>query len=359
MTTSRRPLRIAVTGLNATDNPGPGVGVIRALRAARPHDHYVGLAYDALDPGIYAEGLVRDVFLMPYPSQGLDPLLARLTYIHERIGLDVIIPTLDAELPAFIEAAPRLRELGIATFLPTRAQLELRGKAELATLGARSGLSVPATAVVHSAAELESVHQQVPYPMFVKGIFYGATLAHNLEEAVTAFHKVAAQWGLPVIVQTLVPGDEVNVVAVGDGAGGLVGAVAMKKLLITDKGKGWAGVTIRDAALIDLTREFMAATSWRGPCELELIRDRGGTYHLIEINPRFPAWVYLSCAAGMNLARAVVELALGRRLTPLSDYAVGKLFVRISLDQIASLEDFQSVVVHGELSRKEASGATL
>ena len=53
------------------------------------------------------------------------------------------------------------------------------------------------------------------------------------------------------------------------------------------------------------------------------------------------------------------SFALGRRLTPLSDYAVGKLFVRISLDQIASLEDFQNVVVHGELSRQEASGAPL
>lgn len=351
MTTRRRSLTVAVTGLNATDNPAPGVGVIRALRDARPRDHYVGLAYDALDPGIYAQDLVRDVFLLPYPSQGLDPLIARLEYIHERVGLDVIIPTLDAELPAFIEAAPRLRELGIATFLPTREQLELRSKGQLAALGVRAGISVPATAVVTTAAELAHVHTRVPYPLFVKGQFYGATLAHNLDEAVTAFHKIVAQWGVPIIVQSLVPGEEVNVVAVGDGRGRLTGAVAMKKLLITDKGKGWAGVTIRDPALLEMTRAFMAATSWRGPCEIEAIRDRHGRYHLIEINPRFPAWVYLASAAGVNLPRAVVDLALGRRITPFPDYEAGKLFVRISIDQIATLEDFQRVMVSGELSR--------
>lgn len=351
MTTRRRSLTIAVTGLNATDNPAPGVGVIRALRDARPNDHFVGLAYDALDPGIYAQDLLRDVFLLPYPSQGLDPLLARLEYIHERVGLDVIVPTLDAELPAFIEAAPRLRELGIATFLPTREQLELRSKGQLAALGVRAGISVPATAVVTTAAELAHVHTRVPYPLFVKGQFYGATLAHNLDEAVTAFHKIVAQWGVPIIVQSLVPGEEVNVVAVGDGRGRLTGAVAMKKLLITDKGKGWAGVTIRDPALLELTRAFMAATSWRGPCEIEAIRDRHGRYHLIEINPRFPAWVYLASAAGVNLPRAVVDLALGRRIGTLPEYAAGKLFVRISIDQIASLEDFQRVMVSGELSR--------
>jgi hypothetical protein len=51
----KKPLCIAVTGLNATDNPAPGVGVIRALRLnAAPGERFVGLAYDALDPGIYA-----------------------------------------------------------------------------------------------------------------------------------------------------------------------------------------------------------------------------------------------------------------------------------------------------------------
>lgn len=356
MTTRRRSLTVAVTGLNATDNPAPGVGVIRALRDARPRDHFIGLAYDALDPGIYAQDLVQDVFLLPYPSQGLEPLISRLEYVHERVGLDVIIPTLDAELPAFIEAAPRLRELGIATFLPTREQLELRSKGQLAALGVRAGISVPATAVVTTAAELSHVHTRVPYPLFVKGQFYGATLAHNLDEAVTAFHKIVAQWGVPIIVQSLVPGEEVNVVAVGDGRGRLTGAVAMKKLLITDKGKGWAGVTIRDPALLELTRAFMAATSWRGPCEIEAIRDRHGRYHLIEINPRFPAWVYLASAAGVNLPRAVADLALGRRIGTLPEYAAGKLFVRISIDQIATLEDFQRVMVSGELSRVPQGG---
>ncbi|HNN97902.1 MAG TPA: hypothetical protein PKI03_36815, partial [Pseudomonadota bacterium] len=59
----RRPLTIAVTGLNATDNPAPGVGVLRALQLARPQDRLIGLAYDALDPGIYTRDLVSDVFL--------------------------------------------------------------------------------------------------------------------------------------------------------------------------------------------------------------------------------------------------------------------------------------------------------
>jgi carbamoyl-phosphate synthase large subunit len=103
-----------------------------------------------------------------------------------------------------------------------------------------------------------------------------------------------------------VPGaerEERNVVALGDGAGGMLGSVAMKKLAVTDKGKGWAGITIRDPELIRIAERFVSATQWRGPFELEVMLARDGTYYVIEINPRFPAWVYLSASSGVNLPK--------------------------------------------------------
>ena len=144
------------------------------------------------------------------------------------------------------------------------------------------------------------------------------------------------------MVQACVRGEELNVVGVGDGAGGLWGAVAMKKLLLTDKGKGWAGITIADPALLAVAERFVKATGWRGPFEVEVIRDAEGRYQLLEINPRFPAWVHLATAAGVNLPRAVVDLALGGSPKPQRDYEVGTMFVRISLDQIASIKDLEA-----------------
>ncbi len=191
----------------------------------------------------------------------------------------------------------------------------------------------------------------MPYPFFVKGVFYGATLVHSLDEAVHAYHKVVAQWGVPVILQEQVIGEELDVVGVGDGEGGLVGAVPMKKMLLTDKGKGWAGITVRDPELHAVAAAFARATRWRGPFEVEVLRDGEGRYHLIEVNPRFPAWCYLSAAAGVNLPRMVVELAAGMEVEEAGDYQVGAMFVRISLDQVASLADFQRMVTMGEVIR--------
>lgn len=165
-----RARTVAVTGLNATDNPAPGVGVIRSLLAGDLGEtRVVGLAYDALDPGVYARDLVRDVFLLPYPSSSLEAYAARLAYVHETVGVDVVIPTLDSELSAFIALEPRLRTTGIATFLPTREQLDLRSKANLPKLGKEADIRVPRTVVVTSASELERVHEQIPYPYLVKG----------------------------------------------------------------------------------------------------------------------------------------------------------------------------------------------
>jgi carbamoyl-phosphate synthase large subunit len=349
---SGRPVTVAVTGLNATDNPGPGVGVLRSLRAAGADYRLVGLAYDALDPGVYAKELADAVFMIPYPSQGLDPFLARIEYIHARTPIDVIIPTLDAELPSFIRTRNQLSKMGIHFVLPTQEQLDMRAKTRLGELGRLSGLPVPEEAVVGSAAEMAGIHHKVPYPFFVKGPYYGATLAKSVDQAIAAYHKAIATWGPPIVVQQFVDGEEYNVIAVGDGTGGLLGAVPMKKMALTDKGKGWAGITIKAPGLVGLAAQFMKATHWAGGCELEVIRDKQDTPYVIEVNPRFPAWVHLSTAAGVNMPHLVTQFALGNHVSSHTEYKVGTMFVRISLDQIVEFANFQQFVVSGELAEQ-------
>ncbi|HMV65410.1 MAG TPA: ATP-grasp domain-containing protein [Myxococcota bacterium] len=344
-----RPI-VGVTGLNATDNPGPGVPVIRALRADPAfHGSIVGLAYDAFDPGLYAEGLLDAAFLVPYPSAGRDAWLDRLAYIRERVGLDVLIPTLDSELPGLVGQEPALEAMGIRTFMPTREQYDMRAKSRLDALRTDHGIPVPRSEVLTDPSRLYTIHHELGFPLVVKGVFYGAEIARSVDEAVAAFHRMAAKWGLPVIVQRFVPGDEYNVTAVGDGEGGLVGAVPMKKLVITDNGKGWAGVTIADPGLLDLTRQIMAALRWRGPCEVEVRRDPKGGLHLLEINPRFPAWCDLTQGAGQNLPLAVVQLAQGEPVTALPPYRVGTAFVRISLNQIVPISALEGISTAGEI----------
>jgi carbamoyl-phosphate synthase large subunit len=123
----------------------------------------------------------------------------------------------------------------------------------------------------------------------------------------------------------------------------------MRKQFITDKGKAWAGITIDEKQLLDMTRKLIKSTRWRGGMELELMKTEENEFYLLEINPRIPAWIYLAVGAGQNHPEALVKLAIGEEVTPFTDYHVGKLFIRYSYDLIIDLEEFEQISTLGEL----------
>jgi carbamoyl-phosphate synthase large subunit len=344
-----RPLTIAVTGLNAIDSPGPGVAVIRALREGLPGPlRIIGLSYEALEPGIYLHDLVDRTYQLPYPSAGTEALRARLAYIYAREQLDMVLPNFDAELPNFIRISPVLKSMGISSFLPTTEQFESRDKINLNSFCRSNGFDVPEDRVIHRAEELAACGEAFGYPLVVKGRYYEAIVAHTAEQAHKAFYALSGKWGLPIIVQQFIRGTEINIAVLGDGQGEALSVVPMRKLYITDKGKAWAGVTLEDEDLVEAGWKFARASKWRGGCELEIMRTDEGKLYIMEINPRFPAWIYLTAAAGQNQPAALVRLAMGLPMEPFKPYQSGKVFIRYSWDHIIDIAEFQRVSGFGE-----------
>ncbi|MCI0473215.1 MAG: ATP-grasp domain-containing protein [Ignavibacteria bacterium] len=347
---NKTDITVAATGLNNTDNPGPGIPFIRGLKDSKEfHAKIIGLAYENLEPGIYMKELVDKSYHIPYPTAGSDVLIKRLEYVNGEEKIDVLIPNFDAELYTFMKASKKLGDMGIKTFLPTLEQFEERQKANLNEFGKKYGIDVPFSKTATAESEIKVFAKEYNYPIYVKGKYYDAYSVYNYDEAKDAFNKIAAKWGFPIILQQCVSGNEVNVVALGDGNGNMVGAVAMRKLYITDKGKAWAGVTLADQKLIEITEKIISETKWRGGMELELIKDKNGKYYLLEINPRLPAWVYLSVGAGQNLPEALVKLALGLKVEPYDKYEVGKIFIRYSYDIITDINEFEKLSLYAEL----------
>lgn len=346
-----KKITIAVTGLNAIDSPGPGIPVIRALRESKEFDvRVIGLSYETLEPGIYMHDLVDKTYQIPFPSSGTESLLTRLQYINSIEKIDVLIPNFDAELFSFIKLEKNLRkEMGIKMFLPTQEQFEARHKVNLEGYGKKHGIKVPHGKKIFNVSEIPSLRNEFSYPIVVKGQFYEASVAYTPEQVATHFNKISAKWGLPIIIQQHIYGSEVNVTAIGDGKGTTIGAVPMRKQYITDKGKAWAGISIDDGKLMKITQKLLKSTKWRGGLELELIKTSEGEYYLLEINPRFPAWVYLAVGCGQNHPEALVKLALGKPVKAFKKYDIGKMFVRYSYDMIVGLDEFEKISTLGEL----------
>ena len=347
---SRSKITVAVTALNAIDSPGPGVSVIRGLKESQLFDvRIIGLSYESLEPGIYMRDLVDRVYQVPYPSAGIETLMARVEYIHSKENLDVIIPNFDAELFPFIRLEKRLKAMGISTLLPTEIQFEERHKTNLPDFGKKYGIKVPESIPVYGHEDLRAGCDKISFPLLVKGKYYDAHVAFNLEHAREYFNKISAKWGLPVILQKYVKGIEYNVIGLGDGKGNRISAVPIRKQYITDKGKAWGGISVGDEKMLKLTDNFIQSTKWRGPFELELMKDEKNDFWLLEINPRIPAWVYLAIGVGQNIPEALVRLALGETVEPYKSYEVGKMFIRYSWDMIVDLKDYQQISTYGEL----------
>ncbi len=343
-------LKIAVSGINAVDNPGPGIGVAKSLTEAEDFSaQIIGLAYDAMEPGIYMDWIVKKSFIMPYPSGGHDAFVNRLTYIKDSYGLDFVMSVLDAELPVLIKYADELEKNGIKTFLPTYQQFKLRAKDRLEDIAQSIGIDTPKSAVVSSYDELIKAVENIGLPVMVKGAFYKAYRAYTTQEAISYYNKIVAQWGYPIIVQQVVSGEEMNVVAAGDGEGNSLGMVGIKKMWITELGKIWTGVTIKNEKMLSAAQRFIEKYGWRGAFELECIVDtKEDRVYLIEINPRFPAWSYFSTGVGINIAANIIRKAFGLPVRQYTDYPAGKLYVRFTDDLVTDMDRFQKVITRGE-----------
>lgn len=345
-------INIAVSGLKTGDNPQPGVPVIRSLKAAGFAGKSIALVYDSMESGIYVEDLVDAAFLLPYPSAGADAFLNRIDQILQIMRIDVIIPTLDAEIIQYIRLEKELQKRGIKTFLPSEECFLLRDKTKLASYFPPLGISVPDTFLASDIDSIPSGGGDYEYPLMVKGRYYEAFKAYNAIEAQQYFHSIVERWGLPIIFQKMVSGEEYNIVIVGDGEGGMLGMVAQKKLVITDKGKGFGGVVVKNVALEDFARRTIDALKWRGACELEVMMDSNGNCHLIEINPRFPAWVRLAEGAGQNQPALTVLGALGEPLKSLPEAKTGTMFIRHAEDIIADISQMGNLTVQSQIIKR-------
>lgn len=341
---------VAVTGLHRGDNPQPGGAVIAGLRRRLPDLRIVGLSYDPLESGLYSRGddRVDAAYLLPYPGVGADALLERLDEIQQRERVDLIIPCLDSEIPNLMEIRDELAGRGIRCMLPTKESFERRGKVGLPAFCRDLGISTPQTKSATDPARLARFAEEMGYPVYVKGKFYGAHLVNSALELVAAFNEIARVWGTPVLVQQPFVGEEYDIVGLGDGEGKITGHCAIRKMLRTSAGKGFAGVVVEDPALDDLAHRIIGALRWNGPFELEFIKVPGKPHALFEMNPRFPAWVNFPSQIGHNLPGRLLERLLDANQMPLRVCSAGQMFIRHCVDLVGDIADLAKMASAGE-----------
>jgi carbamoyl-phosphate synthase large subunit len=205
---------------------------------------------------------------------------------------------------------------------------------------------VPETRLASDVAGACQAGNDLGYPLVVKGPYYDAKIVHNAAQLSTAAGHLLSEWGHPVILQRRVSGSEFNVLGLGDGDGGWLGHCCIRKTQLSEKGKGLSGITVADARLTKLCARLVHELKWPGPFEIELIREESsGDYVLIEINPRFPAWIDFPSMLGANFpARLVDELRCAAPPEPVPNCPPGSFYIRHQIEVVGDLNRYADLL---------------
>ena len=255
-----------------------------------------------------------------------DTLLEKLlTFAAGLAHKPVLIPTNDFFI-AFVIAhnAALSAAFSMAPCYTATAQL-LLDKSRFHALCVRHGMQTPATWLLSSMADIDSIIDAVPVPCLLKPTFIHqakyymqgskAFVVHSHEELREHGARIPPETG-SWLVQEIIPGQESNITLLAGYASHNPAAqdsFTARKLRQFPPGLGSASRAI-SACCTDTTEQalqFIEQIGFEGIYGAEFKRDpRDGQLKIIEINPRPTLWFQLSNTSGKQLsAMAYYDLA--------------------------------------------------
>lgn len=338
---------VAVTGMTAEGGkPAPGLAVARCLRETYGfRGRVIGLGVDVLDAGLHHAGLCDAGYLIPHPSEGAEALEKRLREIQGRERIDAMIPCRDDEIVNLIALKNRL---GIRAILPDESQWRLRAMDRLPEACRRIGVRFARTRRI---ADVDAFDQLAGegwrYPLVLKAPDRTVHIVHGPAEAKARYGELAATSNQPIEVQAFIPGSELGLMGLGDGAGERFATVAMRKHDDPGADMVWSGVTVIDRELEEVAGRLIKALRWPGPFEIKARRSGNGALYLIAFNPRPASWVYLSHVVGRNLPANLLRMMAGARKPVLAPARAGTAIARRVDDRVAPARGTESLLWGG------------
>ncbi|MGW6414496.1 ATP-grasp domain-containing protein [Streptomyces sp. NPDC055055] len=323
-----RPPRVLVTGAG-----GPsGVCFLRALDG-------VAERYAAdLDPNGAGLYLVQRAYRMLLPPGGAPGFAEAVLRLCERHAIDVLVPTVDAELVALARASAAFEAAGVRVLTsPAEALETCLDKWRLAE-ACQGAVRLPDTRLLGSPG-LPRTQDGAAGPPGPEGGFpaiakprtgsgsRGIVLVHGPEEL------AALPQDGSYLLQELLPGTEYSVDVLTDALGRVVAAVPRARDK-TDSGIVVAGRVLDLPELSGIAEDTVRTLGLRGVLNVQLREDRAGKAALLEVNPRPPGGMSLTVAAGVDMPKWAVAALLGH---PMPD--------RIAHRETAVVRHWQDVVL--------------
>jgi carbamoyl-phosphate synthase large subunit len=215
----------------------------------------------------------------------------------------------DGRLPAFVADG----EVARATF----------DKYETHLLLERLGLPSPPTVLPGEPVDA--------YPVMIKPRWGSGARSIHLAQDEREAEFLAAYIREPAMVQRAMQGPEFSIDCLSDLEGRCLNAIP-RTMIESRGGESIKGTVIADEELMDLGRRVVEAIDCRGPCTVQVFRDREIGLGITDVNTRFggacPAHLY-AARPRQTYPELIVRLARGERIAPhVGDFRAGVTFTR-------------------------------
>jgi len=241
------------------------------------------------------------------PSCDEDAFVPAVLDLCEKHAVDLIVPTIDPELPVYAAARERFAGAGVTVAVSGPEAVTISAdKVRTHAWLVETGLPTVRQAGVDV---VRADPPGWPFPLVVKPRFgsagIGVAVVHDAAEL-----DVAARAG-EVVVQEVARGREHTIDLLVDRAGRCVSAVPRRRLEVR-AGEVSKAVTVRSSALEDVAaRVAERLPGAYGPLTVQVFSDEDGGLAVIEVNARFGGGFPLAREAGADHPRWLVEEVAG------------------------------------------------
>ncbi len=283
------------------------------------------LALDA-DPDLSpACQLADECFRVPPCTD--ETFLPFLCDVAREVGIDLLVPTIDTELPIFAAGKGHLeRECGIGQVVVSAPAVVAlaRDKYQLMLTLSGCGIPVPATA---RATDPPGRDRRLQGPVILKPA--NGSASRGIRRLPSAEALTEEERTPEYVVQQLLDGPEYTVNVFLGPSGELEAAVPHRRLAVR-QGEVSKAVTERHPLLIDQAHglaRLLAPLGARGPlCFQAILQD--GDPRVFEVNARFGGGYPLAHRSGARFTRRLLEWALGLPRSSLEQWQAGVLMLR-------------------------------
>jgi len=297
----------------------PGVSVINALR----RQNEVPIRVISVDRNPLSAGFYLSDAHYTLPSNGIPGDTSAVLRICKQENVQIVFPIIDEELLPFAKAKIEFEGHGIRVITNEPEVVRIaRDKFETYKFFHSHGVRVPAT---YLPEDLASVKLPA-FPLVLKprdGRGSVGFVKVNNERELSCFTNTVPS----AVVQEFISGQEYTIDVLTDFDGRLLSLVP-KARLEAKAGMQVKGRTVKDERLLDFARGILALLPLTPRGNIQCI-DSGEEIALIEVNPKFPASLPFTVAAGVNAPLLLVKMHLGEKVEPmLGNFTAGLVMLR-------------------------------